>query len=402
MGKKIWIIHHYADPPDGYWTGTYDLYKFLVQKGHQVTVFSSSFNHYSREDSRLKPDELYAEKDYNGMHFVFIKTPPYFKNNLKRLWNMLLYGLRSYWWGARQKQGPDVIITATPHPFCAFAAYRLARKFKVPFLLELHDLWLDYLLDTHMVSRWHPAYQVIRWLETSCYKNAKKILILWPKMDLYLKNYGVPPERIVWLPLGIDFETLEKISAKSNKEDGNFVVACTARFGPASNLLEILQAAKILQDQGHHRIKFVLIGDGPEREKLEEFVQENHLTHVEFPGMIPKEQIRKNLVDADACIAGLPDIPNYRKYGTIPTKLLDYLTSGRPTIFITSIQESLVDKAQAGAVVHPNQPGVLAESILKLSRLSSEERARLGENGMEYMRIHHNLKTLADRVEALL
>lgn len=401
--KNIWMFHHYADPPDGFWTGSFDLYKFLVKKGHRVTIISSSFNHYSRREERLKSGEKFREQVVDGVKFVFVRTAPYHGNNWRRALNMISYGVRAYRWGMAQKERPDVVIATTPHPFCIYAALKLSEKMKVPFLMELHDLWLDYILDTKMLSRSNPVYKLLERMEVQCYRKAEKVLVLWPQMDRYLNQFGVPPENIVWTPLGVDFSASTPPSPKAIHNGDPFVVMCTARFGPASNVDEILQAARILRERGQeNKFRFVLIGGGPKKESLEQYVLEHQLTNIEFRGMIPKGDIPKHLLEADLCIAGLPDIPNYRKYGTIPTKVIDYLFSNRPTVFITSIQNSLVERANSGFVVPPKRPDILADTLQKAINLSQEERIRLGQNGVEHLRKNHNLEKLADAIEGIL
>ncbi len=402
MGKNIWILHHYADPPDGHWTGTYDLYKFLVQKGHQVTVFSSSFSHYAREDNRLQPNESYKEQYFNSMRFVFIKSAPYFRNDWRRVLNMLTYSFRVFRVGCSKRELPDIIVGSTPHPFCALAALLLARRKKARFFLELHDLWLEYLVDTGTLSRRNPIAMGLKWLDGFLYKEAEKILILWPRMDKYLEQFGVSAEKIVWVPLGIDFDNLEKVDNRPRNCGETFVVMCTARFGPASNIYEILQAASILQNNGQNQIRFVLIGTGPEEEGLRQHACKYGLKNVEFRGLVPKREIRRHIAEADVCVGGLPDVPSYRKYGTIPTKLLDYMTSNRPTIFIRSSENSIVEKACAGLAVPPGNPQALAQAIIKLALMTPQERIRMGENGLKYIKENHNLETLAERLESLL
>lgn len=402
MTKTIWILHHYADPPDGYWTGTYDLYKFLVRKGHRITVISSSFNHYSRREERLRSGEHVREQTIDGMQFVFVRTTPYHANNWRRAVNMLSYGVRAYCWGCSQKERPDVIIATTPHPFCLFAGAQLAKKLHVPFVMELHDLWLDYLLDTKRMFPSNPLYKLLEWMEVRCYRQADKILMLWPQMDRYLERFAIPREKIVWTPLGVDFSSQTPPPSKTQQNGDPFVVMCTARFGPASNVDEILSAARLLKERGQEGFSFILIGGGPEKEKLEKFARDNQLHNVQFRGMVPKGEIPKHLLEADVCIAGLPDLANYRKYGTIPTKVVDYLFSNRPTIFITSLKNSIVELANAGFVVPPSRPEILADTLQKLIRLTPEERMQLGRNGVEHIRRHHNLEQLADTIEGLL
>ncbi len=400
--KNIWILHHYADPPDGHWSGTFDLYKPLADHGHAVTVFSSSFSHYTRTESRLLPQQAYGEKYFGGVRFVFVRTPPYARNDWRRIVNMLAFGYRAYRAASRLDERPDVIVGSTPHPFCTFAACLLAQKYNVPFFLELHDLWLEYMLDTGMLSKKNPLAFCLEWLDRYCYKRARKIMALWPDMYRYLARFNVPENKVVWTPMGLDV-TVFKAARKSRKTaDGLITVACTARFGPASNVDEILEAAKILQEKGESRIRFSLFGSGPEKDNLLRYAEQNHLRHVQFPGMLSKEQIPEHLVNADICIGGLPDIPCYARFGTIPTKMLDYLASGNPTVYITRVSDCLVERAGAGIVVPPGNPGKLAEAITTVAKMTPEERAEMGARGMRYLEENHDLSMLAARGESLL
>ena len=403
MGKNVWVLHHYAEPPDGHWTGTYDLYKFLLEKGHKVTVFSSSFSHYTRQDTRLRSGEVFRIEEYNGMSFVFVKTAPHEKNDWRRILNMITYGLRAYRTGLQLAEAPDVVIGTNPHPFGVFAALMLARKKRAKFFIELHDLWLDYMIDTGMLSPRNPLAVCWRALDKYCYNNAEKIMVLWTDMDKYLDKFDIPAGKIVWVPLGVDFDIFKFQDSKEILDRDNRLIAiCTARFGPASNIEEILQAAKILQDKGEDRIHFHLFGSGPEEDNLISYANESALKNVTFRGLVPKEEIPKHLNEADICIGGLPDIPCYNKYGTIPTKLIEYLSSGNPTVFITGIENNLVKRANAGFVTPPLNPGALAEVLLKISSMSPQERFLMGANGQKYVREHHNLRVLAEKMNELL
>lgn len=400
--RNIWILHHYADPPDGYWTGTFDLYKPLVDRGHRITVFSSSFSHYSRTDTRLRIGETYREQEFDGMQFVFVRTTPYQHNDWRRVMNMLTYALRTYRIARRRTDVPDIIIGSTPHPFCTAVAARLARETGARFFLELHDLWLEYMIDTGKLARHGPVALALRQLDAWCYRRADRIMTLWPLMDHYLEGFGIDrPERIVWVPMGV---RLQPEPANGNgsgsAHEGRFTVVCTARFGPGSNVDEILKAARVLEDEGEDQIRFVLVGGGPEEHRLRGYARDHGLRNVEFTGMVPKADIPRHLFRADACIAGLPDVPTYR-FGTIPSKVLDYLTMGRPVIFISAVDNNVVARSSGGIVVPPGQPAALAEAIQRLAGMPKSERDRLGANGRRYIREHHDLDMLATRIESL-
>jgi glycosyltransferase involved in cell wall biosynthesis len=400
MKKKIWIFHHYADPPDGNWTGTYDVYKHLVKKGHSLTVFSSGFNHYSLKDERISPYALTSKANYNGMNFVFVKTFPYSSNNWRRVVNMMSYGVTALWAGLINREKPDVVIGATPHQFCLFAAILISALKKAPFFLELHDLWLELMIDLGMISEGKPVAQVMKWLDIFTYKKATRIFTLWPQMNKYLEKLGIPNNKIEWIPMGIDFDDTDIPDFVYKDSDALLTAVCTARFGPASNVDEILMAAKILQEKGEKRIKIILVGGGPEEGKLHAYARENELKNVEFKGMRPKSEIPGFLKNADICIGGLPDIPNYRKYGTIPTKMIEYLISNCPTIYITTIKKNLVREANAGIVVQPGDPSALADALIQIADMSSEQRAALALNGINYVKKNHDLKKLGDKLES--
>lgn len=400
--KEVWVFHHYADPPDGHWTGTYDLYKFLVKEGNRVTVFSSSFSHYTRLDERLAEKEKARTASYDGVEFVFVKATPHVKNDWRRIANMLTYAFRSHRAANRHRGRPDVVVGCTPHPFCALAGKLQARRHGVPFVLELHDLWLEYLKDTGGISAWNPVAAIWQALDRLLYKKANKILALWPNMKARLAQLKIPEEKVVWMPLGVDLD--DNVAPEpTQKGDGEpFLVMFTGSIGPASNLGEVVQAARILQERGQNHITFSLIGAGPDRNRLIKFSKDAGLKNLEFPGLVPKDEVASRLAAADACICGLPDVRTYNEFGTIPTKLLDYMSSNRPTIFISNVKDNMVVLGKAGYAVPPEQPEALVEVILKLAAMSVEERSRFGRNGLDYVNKNHNLRLLSGRLSSVL
>jgi glycosyltransferase involved in cell wall biosynthesis len=394
--KIVWIFHHYGDPPDGYWTGTYDVYKHLVAWGHRVTVFTSSFSHYSRRDDRLGPGETVKEQVYDGMRFIFVKTTPYQSNGWRRALNMLTYAARSWVVALRQSETPDVIVGSIPHPFAGCVAGWMAKRKGCPFILEVHDLWLQYLLDTGALRSWNPLAKALGQIDRWCYRRAAKIIMLWPQMDLYLRGFDVPLERTAWVPIGVPEAAVA--SEGAHRADGVLRVVWTGRIGAASNVLEILQAAKLLKGRGRRDIQFTLIGGGPDEQQLRQFAEDEGLDNVRFTGVLPKRELPEYLRKADVCVAGLPAVATYSHYGTIPSKLLDYLAHAKPVVFITNMPDNALSRASAGIVVPPDSPAELAEAFERLAAASVEERHRLGDNGRQYVREFHNPQKLAARI----
>lgn len=79
---KIWILNHYArspDTPGG--SRHYDLARELISRGHQVSIFSSSFGHRTRKEERLQGRQNHLIKEIDGVKFIWVRTFPYQRNN---------------------------------------------------------------------------------------------------------------------------------------------------------------------------------------------------------------------------------------------------------------------------------------------------------------------------------
>ncbi|MBK6586577.1 MAG: hypothetical protein IPG26_06720 [Coprothermobacter sp.] len=95
MGKKLWILNHYAVSPDipgG--TRHFDFGRELVKRGHEVTIFASGFDHKTRKHAKVDKNQLFRTEVYEGVRFVWINTFPYDKNDWRRVVNMLSYSWR--------------------------------------------------------------------------------------------------------------------------------------------------------------------------------------------------------------------------------------------------------------------------------------------------------------------
>ena len=402
MKKNIWIFNHYAITPDlpgG--TRHFDFGKELVKRGYNVTIFASSFHYSLLKEIKEYKKNSYIIEDYDGVRFVWIKTFPYSRNDWRRVINMLSYSIRSYKVAKKINiEKPDIIIGSSVHLFAVFIAYLLSQKYKTPFIMEVRDLWPQTLIDMG-VSKWHPFVILLGILEKFLYKKADKIIVLLPKANEYIENLGISPEKIVWIPNGVDLERfnfdIECIDLRIDKK--NFVITYTGAIGKANNLDTLLETARILKDN-YPEIKFLLVGNGTEKERLIQIAKENNLKNVEFRDPVPKNEIAKIINKSDVLILLVRDSPLY-KYGISFNKLFDYLASGKPIIFSSNSINNPVEEAKAGITVPPDNPQALADAIIRLYKIPPEERKRMGDNGKKYVEKYYSMPVLVDRLEKI-
>jgi glycosyltransferase involved in cell wall biosynthesis len=129
--------------------------------------------------------------------------------------------------------------------------------------------------------------------------------------------------------------------------------------------------------------------------------KELQLRNVEFRELVPKGKVPELMNEADAFVFCLQDLPLYR-YGISLNKMCDYLASSRPILFAGESAYNPIRDAGAGICTPPENPGALAEAIHHLISLTHEERAQMGQNGLEHLKKYHDIRVLAARLEEVL
>jgi len=219
----------------------------------------------------------------------------------------------------------------------------------------------------------------------------------------YLEGKGFKREDIAFIPNGVDVDSFDiepdrdQFRNKWGVKD-EVVVLYAGALGYANNIGHILEAAKSLLD--NPKIKFVLVGDGKEKENLKTFVSENALTNVHFEGVVSKAEMPMVLAATDICLATLLDIPMFSK--VYPNKVFDYMAASRPSLItIDGVIREVVEKAEGGIYVSPKDSADLTKEIEKLAS-NPELRDSMGKNAKAYVSKYFNRKDQAEEFRLLL
>ena len=398
---NIWIFNHYAITPNlpgG--TRHYDLSKELVKRHYNVTIFAASFHHSQHKEIKKYKSANFIIEEFDGIKFVWLKTYPYSKNDWKRVVNMLSYSLKAYKVGSNKKlENPDLIIGSSVHLFAVYTAYSLSKKFRVPFIMEVRDLWPKTLI--HMgISKLHPFVIILRILEKYLYKNAKKIITLLPNAYKYIENLGIERNKMAWIPNGVNLERFKDVF-KSKKADSQFIVMYLGSHGKANALDTLLDAAKITQEKKYTKIRFILAGDGTEKNHLIRYKDTLGLKNTEFYQAVKKIFVPNILEKADVLVSIMRDLPLYR-YGVSANKHVDYAASKKPIILVGNPINNIVKEARCGITTPPEDPPALANAIIKLYNMSKKERMVLGERGKKYVKKFYSIPVLVDKLEKII
>lgn len=404
---NIWIFNHYATIPSlpgG--TRHFDLARQLVRRGHDVTIFASAVSHHGSPKVRLPDSNRWIPQEIEDVRFVWLRTPTYARNDWRRVLSMVAFMLRAWRIGTtlpsrnHNMAPPDVVIGSSVHLLAVLAAYWVAKRHRSRFVMEVRDLWPQTLIDMGYLTPRHPLTRLLQRLERFLYQRAESIITLLPMADDYIHRCGVPREKVVWIPNGVDLSRFPQ-GASDTKMREEFTVMYLGAHGEANALDVLIQAAHVLQSRGKGHVRLILVGRGLEKPRLLEKASALGLENVEFRDPIPKDHVPSSLAQADALVVVLRDLPLYR-YGISLNKLFDYLAAARPVILAGAPANNPVNDADCGITVPPGNPEALAEAIGRLSELSPREREAMGLRGRAYVEEHHDIVKLAERLERVL
>jgi glycosyltransferase involved in cell wall biosynthesis len=297
---------------------------------------------------------------------------------------------------AMQVKDVDIIMGTTPPIFQAFSAWLVAFLRRKPFLLEVRDLWPEFIVSMGVFN--NPILiKLARMLEMFLYRRATHILVNSPAYKTYIEEKGIPAKKITFIPYGADIQMFYPEMDGSHLRQDKFLVLYTGALGQANDIYTILRAASHLKENEH--IQFLLFGDGKERPKLQAEAQKLQLNNLLFAGVRPKHQIPAIIAAADVCLAILQDIPMFRT--TYPNKVFDYMAAGKPTILvIDGVIRQVIEESQGGMYVAPGDDRQLADTVFALS--SQPDRVKkMGSNARSYLEKHLDRQVMLEKTRDL-
>jgi glycosyltransferase involved in cell wall biosynthesis len=351
---------------------------FLARRGHEVTVFSCDLN----LDTGLK-ERSHSESMENGGSLRIIRIPAPEggrRSNIERLKAYVLF-MFSVKRAGMMAQAPDVILGSIQPLFTGWAAMRVAKKKRVPFMLEVRDLWPDALVVKKAVNPWlaKPLFR----MADSLYAGAVKIVSLTPGIKKELVAKGIPSGKISVFPNGFDpsFFELQKGRRDSVRSEygwnDDFVAIYTGSFTQVTAVDVIVRAAGVLRDRSN--IRFELFGKGPTRDAVAGLAEQLGLKNIRFHEPVPKCEVPGLLAAADVALMCLFETPLAHIY--FENKFLDYMGAGKPIIAaMEGEQADIIKRHGTGQVVSTYDHEGLARAVMEATG-NFAPFAEMGENG---------------------
>ncbi len=391
---NILLIHQaFAALDEAGGTRHHELARFLVQKGHKVTVIASPVSYLTGTSSHKHKEviegvTILRAYTYNALHKSFVH----------RVFSFLSFMISSFIIGLGVRN-VDVVWGTSPPIFQGLTAWVLARLKRARFLFEVRDLWPDFAIAVGVLKS--PALiKMSLWLEKFLYQHADHMLVNSPGYVDHVRNRGARSVDLV--PNGADptmFQPEDQGAdfRQAHNLGDHFVVLYAGAHGISNDLEIVLECAEILSQNPAFR--FVFLGDGKEKSALQARAVEMGLKNVLFLPSVPKNEMAAALAGAQACIAILKPLEEYKT--TYPNKVFDYMAAGRPVVLaIEGVIRDVVEQADCGVFPRPGDAQDMANAIqfLEADRYHAKV---LGMHGREYLEEHFSREHIAEMLSAI-
>ncbi len=312
------------------------LARTLVEAGHQVTWWTSTFDHYNREQRHDESRRIPVQPGYD---IQYLYGPEYRKNiSLRRLKNHRMVAREFAALAAGADPKPDVVVASIPTAELAVEAVRFGNRRGVPVVLDIRDLWPDVFFDVLPAL----ARPLVRMLSISMNRAQREAsrqataiigltegFVEWglsragrsrgPLDRVFFMGYQGKPRPAAaseaaarfWDELGVD------------DDPQILTVAFVGTLGFMFDFDPVFEAARSLESRGA-AVRFVICGDGARRKAIETAAA--GLSNVVFPGWVTEDRIET--LFARSAVGLTPYIESTNFILNLPNKPAEYMNGG--------------------------------------------------------------------------
>ena len=386
---RILFFSHYF-PPEGNAPAsrTYAHCRRWVAAGHDVTVVTSAPNHprgvlYPGYRNRLRQVE-----DWDGIRVVRVVT--FLAANAgtwRRTLNYVSYMISAVVLGCFERRA-DVVVATSPQFFCGWAGVLVSKVRRVPFVLEIRDLWPESIAAVGAI-RSRMAIALLAKLELAMYRSARRIVTVGEGYRRRLVERGADGARVAVVMNGVDGELFsprdrdERLAERVGVA-GRFVVAYCGVIGMAHGLEVVLRAASLLRETSDGRqVVFLLVGDGASLDDLKAMADRDGLDNVVFTGNVAKACVPGLIALSDVCLVHLRASDTFT--AVMPSKIFEAAAMAKPVILgVRGFAAEFVGTAGCGVCIEPENEHELVDAVLRLAT-DAPLREELGRAGREYV-----------------
>ena len=348
-----------------------DTRKALVSAGHTIQIYAPTPSRGLNKDVRKFYKKKKNETEFNGA--IKIHRFPLYKEGKNSFFRAIRYSIcemQLLWFGLTAKNVDILPMGSTP-PINGILATTIKKIRKIPYVYTVQDLFPDSLVSTGMTRKGSLLWKIGNWVSNVTYKNASHIVVISESIKNVLIERGVPEEKISVIYNWIDTEKTYPVERDNNSlfDEFNlprdkFYITYAGNIGNSQNVELVVDCAEAMKE--YKDIRFVIFGDGSEKEKLVKRIEDSGLGNINIFPMQPSERVSEvySLGNASLviCKKGVGQ-------GAFPSKAASIMATGTPIITSFDLDSDLcktVREHKVGECCEPENANQAVEAIKKL------------------------------------
>ncbi len=386
---RILILTQYFPPETGApQNRLYNLAMQLKKRATSITVLTAFPNYPRYEIMEGYRGKWFAKEVMDGLlifrSYIFVKKS---SSLFLRLLNYFSFVFSSLIVGLFKVGKADLIICESPPLFLGITAVFLKKIKKAKLVFNVSDLWPESAVKLGLVT--NPFFiRLSTFLEEWIYRNADYISGQTQGIVRNIQN-RFPHKPVFWLRNGVNSAELQsRITDRNWKkemgyDENDFLLYFGGLVGYAQGLDCILKAANRLKHLP--AIQFAIVGDGPDKKRLEGMKEYLQIPNLKFYEGVPKNEIADVINSVDVAIIPLKRLDIF--LGAIPSKIFEILSLKKPLLLgIEGEAKTLfIEEGKAGLAFKPENDEELAEQILNFYQNPALVK-EFGNNGSKYVK----------------
>lgn len=275
----------------------------------------------------------------------------------------------------------DYLITISPPLFTGITGVILKKLRRLKFIFDIGDLWPESAIQLGFLKN-KTVISLAEKLERMIYRNTDHVNVVTRLTQNKVSRLHPYIKSLLYVPNFVNADVIKPVEKdqallKELKLEGKTVIGYAGNIGSAQGLKIITDAA--LKTKDCSGIVYLIIGDGVDRELLENEIKNNDLSNVMLLPPVSRQEIIRYISLFDSMV--IPLVKNDLFKITIPSKLYESMAAQIPVILcVDGEARRILEESECGLYVEPENSDMLAEMVNKLHN-GGNLGLNLGKNG---------------------
>jgi glycosyltransferase involved in cell wall biosynthesis len=409
VARLFILTINYAPEPTGFAPHASALAAHLAGRGHDVSVFTGFpfapvWHRRAEDQGRLYRIERKDGVTVYRLTHLIPRRPSSAVQRILMEGTFSLFALPATIAAAVRGGRPDALLYIGAQPALAMLTRVIAALFGRPYFVNVNDLAARAALDVGIVAG--PLYRLLDTFEFAAYRGAAGASVLCRAFEDALVAHGFPADRIRLIRSPIDIEQIRPVPS-----DGSFrrryslpadacVILHAGSMGKKQGLMNVVDAAAI---NAGNRLRWVFVGDGEDKAALVDAVRARGLEDVvRFVPFQRDDELAGMFAAADVLLLNQLRAV---KDTVIPSKLLTYMSAGRPVLAAVNASSQgaeILREADGGRLVAPEDPAALAAAAAWFMEQPQEQLRAFGARNRAYAEAHFDQRKILAAHEAFM